>query len=204
MFRAPDGQVAQNGTATVEVLVIVPASVRSGSAPGRALAFGHGFFGGKDELESKPARLISDRLGAVLFGIDWRGMSKPDIVAVADTFADAPQRVTDFAERVHQAMASWLVTTALVRTRFVDVPELRRKDGGPLWDPSFIGYFGASQATSSAGRSRPSTTTSAARSSTSAAAASSTSCRAPARSGRSRSSCARRSPTASRASPSRR
>lgn len=145
LFRAPDGQVAQNGTATVEVLVIVPASVRSGSAPGRALAFGHGFFGGKDELESKPARLISDRLGAVLFGIDWRGMSKPDIVAVADTFADAPQRVTDFAERVHQAMASWLVTTALVRTRFVDVPELRRKDGGPLWDPSFIGYFGASQ-----------------------------------------------------------
>lgn len=145
LFRAPDGKVAQNGTAKVEVLVIVPSAVRNGAAPGRALAYGHGFFGGKNELEGKPARLISDRLGAVLFGIDWRGMAREDIVAVADTFAEDPEHVTDFAERVHQAMASWIVTTALVRTRFVDVPELRRKDGGPLWDPAFIGYFGASQ-----------------------------------------------------------
>lgn len=145
LFRAPDGQVAQNGTATVEVLVIVPPALRGGTTPGRALAFGHGFFGGKTELESTTGRTIAAKLGAITFGIDWRGMSREDIVAVADTFAETPERAADFAERVHQAMASWIVTTSLVRTRLVDLPELRRKDGGPLWDPAFLGYFGASQ-----------------------------------------------------------
>lgn len=145
LFRGPDGRVAQNGTTTVELVVVIPPELRAGAAPGRALAFGHGFFGGTSELESPTGRTIAARLGAVTFGIDWTGMSRADLVAIADTFAEAPERVTDFAERLHQAMASWLVVTSLVKTRLVDTPELRRKDGGPLWDPAFLGYFGASQ-----------------------------------------------------------
>jgi hypothetical protein len=72
-------------------------------------------------------------------------MAKSDVVGIADTFSETPERVGDFAERVHQAMANWIVVTHLVKTRLVDQPELRRNDGGPLFDPTFLGYFGASQ-----------------------------------------------------------
>lgn len=141
----PAREVEQRGEVEVELLVVIPRARLTGSTPGRPLAYGHGFFGGKDELEGTAARTIAERVGAVLFGLDWRGMSKVDLVALADTFAERPERATDFAERVHQAMASWLVASALVRGRLVGMPELRRADGGPLYDPSFLGYFGASQ-----------------------------------------------------------
>jgi hypothetical protein len=42
-------------------------------------------------------------------------------------------------------MANWLVVTHLVKNRLVDLAELRRKDGGAMWDPAFVAYFGASQ-----------------------------------------------------------
>lgn len=145
LFRGADGRVAQNGTTTTSVLVVVPKAVREGTAPGRALTFGHGFFGSRAEAESAAGRTIADKLRAVLFAIDWRGMSKDDVVGIADTFGETPERVADFAERLHQAMASWLVVTHLVKTRFGDLVELRRNDGGPLFDPGFVGYFGASQ-----------------------------------------------------------
>ena len=145
LARDGSGAVIQNGMTKADVLVVVPKAIREGAAPGRALAFGHGFFGGRGEAEGGPGRTISNRLGAVLFATDWRGMAKSDVVGIADTFAQTPERVGDFAERVHQAMANWIVVTHLVKTRFVDLPELRRKDGGPLFDPAFLGYFGASQ-----------------------------------------------------------
>lgn len=145
LSRDAGGAVTQNGSTKADVLVVVPKAIRNGATPGRALAFGHGFFGGRGEAESGPGRTISDRLGAVLFATDWRGMAKNDLVGIADTFAEAPERVGDFAERVHQAMASWIVVTHLAKTRFSELPELRRTDGGVLYDPTFIGYFGASQ-----------------------------------------------------------
>lgn len=143
--RDGSGAVVQNGMTKADVLIVVPKAIRDGAAPGRALAFGHGFFGGRGEAEGGAGRTISDRLGAVLFATDWRGMARSDVVGIADTFAESPERVGDFAERVHQAMASFIVVTHLVKTRLVDLPELRRKDGGPLFDPTFLGYFGASQ-----------------------------------------------------------
>jgi len=146
LVRDGDGRVVQNGTTTVNLHVVMPKEVRDASEAGRALAFGHGFFGGTDELDSGAGHTISSRLRAVLFGIAWLGMSKPDIGALADTLGDAPEHATDFAERVQQAMANWLVVTSLVRgSSLVEVAQLRRKDGGPAWDPSFAGYFGASQ-----------------------------------------------------------
>jgi hypothetical protein len=145
LARDASGAVMQNGMTKADVLVVIPPAIRDGVAPGRALAFGHGFFGGRGEAEGGPGRTISNRLGAVLFATDWRGMAKNDVVGIADTFSQTPERVGDFAERVHQAMANWIVVTHLVKTRFADLPELRRKDGGPLWDPTFVGYFGASQ-----------------------------------------------------------
>ncbi|MEA2747078.1 MAG: hypothetical protein QOI41_1221 [Myxococcales bacterium] len=138
------GQVVQNGTTTFTLVAVLPISVRDGSGPGRALAYGHGFFGNTDELESSAAQAISEHVSAVLFGTNWWGMSKDDIALVADTLTTHPEHFADFAERVHQAMANWLVALASIRGPLTKLPELRRASHEPFYDPSFVGYFGAS------------------------------------------------------------
>ncbi len=139
------GKIMQNGTTTFSVVVVIPTVVRDRTEPGRALAFGHGFFGNTEELEGEGARAIAEKLGAVLFGTDWWGMSKDDFTVVSDALSTRPEHVADFAERTHQAMANWLVALAAIRGPLTKLPELRRASMQPLWDPGFVGYFGASQ-----------------------------------------------------------
>lgn len=138
------GQVVQNGTTTFSMVAVLPTSVRDAAGPGRALAYGHGFFGSTDELESDAAQAIAEHTSAVLFGTNWWGMSKEDLALVADTVTTQPEHFGDFAERVHQAMANWLVALAAIRGPLTKLPELRRASQEPYYDPSFIGYFGAS------------------------------------------------------------
>lgn len=160
LFRDGGGRVTQNGTTTFEFVVHVPVSVRDAFEPGRSLAYGHGFFGGKTELDGDGARTIADRLRAVEIGIDWWGMTRDDIGVLAEAMAARPARVADFTERVHQAMANWIVMIAAVRGPLTAAPELHRPASGPgvvagpggttnagalVYDPSFVGYFGASQ-----------------------------------------------------------
>ncbi len=159
LFRGSDGHVAQNGTATFPFTVNVPESVRDRFEPGRALAFGHGFFGSQAELEGNGARTIADKLAAVEIGIDWWGMSKEDVGRVSSTLGDDPAHGADFTERVHQAMANWLVTMAAIKGPMTKLPELLRPSDGPgvvagpgggtnagqlVYEASFVGYFGAS------------------------------------------------------------
>jgi hypothetical protein len=160
LHRGPDGEVAENGTATWEFLVAVPNSVRDAYDPGRALAFGHGFFGGRDEVEGGASKAIVQKVGAVAIGIDWWGMSKPDLDAVIADVTGDTAHTGDFVERVHQAMANWLVTTAALRGPMTKLAELRRPNSGQgtseqngvsnagalLYDPAHVFYFGASQA----------------------------------------------------------
>ena len=139
------GKVAQNGTTTFTLVAVLPVSVRDRATPGRALAYGHGFFGGTGELEGDAAVTIGDRTSSVLFGTAWWGMSNDDFGFVTDTLIGHPEHVADFAERVHQAMANWLVGLAAIRGPVALLPELQNASQQPFYDPSFIGYFGASQ-----------------------------------------------------------
>lgn len=153
LFKAGPGaggaaEVAQNGTAVFRLTVVVPKVVADRAEAGRAIALGHGFFGDVAELEGAGARALAARLGAVLFGVEWWGMSRSDLVGVTDSLSQRPDHMTDFAERVHQAMANWLVATAAVKGALTRLGELHRKGqvAEPLvYDPSFVGYRGSSQ-----------------------------------------------------------
>jgi hypothetical protein len=160
LFRGADGLVTQNGTTTFDFTINVPNSVRDRFEPGRALAYGHGFFGGRTELEGNGAKTIAEQLGAVELGIDWWGMSREDVGRVSTTLGDDPPHGADFTERVHQAMANWIIATAAFRGPLAQAPELMRPAEGAgvvmgpggtsnagqlVYDPSFVGYFGASQ-----------------------------------------------------------
>ena len=145
LVHDPAGQVAQNGTTTFPLVVVIPTSIRDRAAPGRVVAIGHGFFGNTSELEGAASRAIADQTGSVLIGTEWWGMSREDLAPLTDTITTSPAHIADFAERVHQGMANWLVALAAVRGPATRLPELRRASQEPLYDPSFIGFFGASQ-----------------------------------------------------------
>lgn len=144
LSRDGAAQIVQNGTTTFQLVVAVPKVVRDRPEPGRVIAIGHGFFGSTAELEGGASRAIAEQVGAVLFGVDWWGMSKDDLATVSDTLVTAPAHVADFAERTHQGMANWLVALAAMRGPVTRLPELRRPSMAALYDPSFVGYFGAS------------------------------------------------------------
>jgi hypothetical protein len=142
--RGGDGQVELNGTATFEFTVQVPASLRDGG-DGIALLYGHGFFGERDEIEGQSARTIADSLGAVLFAIDWAGMSSDDLPEVLQDLGGDPAHTVDFAERVHQGVANWIAFSAAVTGPLAEAPELKRGGGAPIYAPAPICFLGISQ-----------------------------------------------------------
>jgi len=144
LFRGADGKIAQNGTTVVPFVVVIPTTVTSQTGPGRALAFGHGFFGSTDEILGQEAATLISTLHAVGVAIDWWGMSKADLGTVIGLLTTTPAQGGTFVERVYQAMANWMVVTRAMRTSLSTRPELERSPGQPLYDPSHVYYFGAS------------------------------------------------------------
>lgn len=132
LSRDASGVVKQNGTATVPFYAHIPNAVRDAYGPGRILCFGHGFFGtAAGEIAGSEVRKISARLSAVVIGIDWWGMSNPDQGPVANALADAPAKALAFTDRVHQAMANWMVVTAALRSTLKATDAFKRPASGP-------------------------------------------------------------------------
>ena len=146
LARDADGNVMENGTTTFDFVAVVPASVAAAAGPGLALAYGHGFFGGLAEVEGGSARTIADSVGAVLFGIVWVGMSTGDIGVLLNNLAGEPSRTVSFADRVHQAMANWIVMGAAIEGPLLAEEALQRTPGGePFYAPDPLGFIGISQ-----------------------------------------------------------
>jgi hypothetical protein len=150
LHRGPDGKITQNGMADLPFLVKVPASVRDMAGPGRALAFGHGFFGSREEIAGDAMIHVADTLGTVVVGIDWWGMSSPDRDQVIKSLTGDPTTAALFTERVPQAMANWTVMTAAMRGPLAEQEALRRPatggaPGEALYDTSNVNFLGISQ-----------------------------------------------------------
>ena len=146
LFRGPDGQVAQNGTTQLPYIANVPVSLMNGTNAGRALAYGHGFFGTRDECNAASTRHIADRLGVTMFCIDWWGMSTPDVGKLAGNITGDAQTTFVFSDRVHQGIANWLVMTAAIRGPLATQQMgFHRPDGSAVYDPTVIYYLGISE-----------------------------------------------------------
>jgi hypothetical protein len=112
LVRDGSGAVVQSGTLAFPYVALVPLTVRDDAGPARIIAYGHGFFGSRRELENDSPQLIANRLHAILISIDWWGMSEPDRFEVIDALTNRPARMLVFADRVHQALSNWIVTSA--------------------------------------------------------------------------------------------
>lgn len=133
MHRDADGQVAQNGTATFPFEAQVPVVVRDQFEPGRILTYGHGFYGGTNEIHGQSARNLSTRLHAVMFATPWWGMALEDSVKLADALESKPAQTFVSLARTHQAMANWLVFTQAIEKVMPGLAEFHRPttDGAP-------------------------------------------------------------------------
>jgi hypothetical protein len=126
------GVPARQGTAEADLFVYVPDAVRDGPDGGApVLVFGHGILGEPDDYldeEDDPSAVVevANRLGAIVVGTTWRGLTaddQPDTIEVAADFGRFPE----LTDRLAQGVAN---TLALIR--LLD-------EGALLDDPIFAG-----------------------------------------------------------------
>ncbi|GMV40911.1 MAG: hypothetical protein AMXMBFR64_26270 [Myxococcales bacterium] len=143
LHRGPDGLPAANGIVAVPFTLLVPRSAWDSGTPARFLQFGHGFFGGRGEIDGEFVRTFADRTGVVVAAVDWWGMSKDDLPVVLEKMVLDVSRSLGFTERLHQAMVNQLAL-AHALPAIAALPELQGA-GGPLLDPGHVYFYGISQ-----------------------------------------------------------
>ncbi len=142
--RDANDQVRIVGETSFPFVAQIPRTAVGATAPVRALAFGHGFFGERFESEGEAVQNIASELAAVTFAIDWDGMSMRDQSFVSYALAAEPTRALAFSDRAHQGMANWLVTTRAIRTVLAYEASLQDDDGAVIYDTSTVYFLGIS------------------------------------------------------------
>jgi hypothetical protein len=144
LHRDAAGVVAQNGTVDFPFTAVIPAAVRDASGPSGFFLYGHGFFGNIVELEADSTVGLAQAAGRTMVGTEWWGMHVSDVAKVGDALTSQPGRALDFVDRVHQAMANFLVLAAAVESMKA-LPAFRRAGGEPLLSGEAEAFMGISQ-----------------------------------------------------------
>ncbi len=130
LHRDAGGQVAQNGTVGFDYVAVIPASVRDQYDAGGTYLYGHGFFGSLSELTGSSARNIANNTHRTMLGCEWWGMSLADVGKLGDELTSNPSGVGTLPERVHQAMANWIVLSAAVEKVMPTLGDFQRPASG--------------------------------------------------------------------------
>ena len=141
--RTDGGVEPCGGTLSVPVYVGIPDAVWDDpSTPARVIHYGHGFFGGRTEIDKGPAVEFATATNTVLIGVDWYGFAQVDLASISEDIVSRPQIALRFVDRVHQAMANQIALTRAIQTT---LPELVVNDSGAtLYDSSEVYYYGLS------------------------------------------------------------
>lgn len=138
------------GEIDVDLYVHIPESLAdapAGSAP--VLVFGHGIFGTPEaylEEVDDPSRVLAlaDELGAVVVGIRWRGLTRPDLVGALNAAADFA-RIHEITDRLVQGQANMAALMALLTEGdLLDDPVFHNRSGERLPAGDRIVYYGIS------------------------------------------------------------
>lgn len=144
-----DGLPTLNGDALAYFTLIVPESLQ-GAAAGSApwLVFGHGLFRNPQHYlasSDDPEDVVdlANRMGAVVIGTEWRGLTERDI-GDAIRVARDPARFALLTDKLVQAVSNQLAMGRLSSTAFVDESFLLADDGQSLVNRDRIHYHGIS------------------------------------------------------------
>jgi hypothetical protein len=145
LTRDAQGHVVQTGTVDFPFSAVLPVSVRDASGASGVFVFGHGFFGNLGEIEDSAVRGLAQEAGRTAIGTEWWGMHVSDIAKVGDALTSRPGQAMQFVERVHQAMANFMVLSAAVKPMRA-LPAFQRAGGEALLAGDVAdGFIGISQ-----------------------------------------------------------
>lgn len=145
LVRGSDGGIEQNGTLRFPFLAQVPRVVTDGDGGVTTLVYGHGAFSTRDEALSPNPREIAAHARAVLFSIDWWGMSRADTAQILGDVSQRPARALAFTDRVQQGMANHLVLSAAIEGPLRAEAAFTSDAGVPLYPPTATRFMGISQ-----------------------------------------------------------
>jgi hypothetical protein len=147
-----DGLPMERGPAQAYFTLMVPESLQE-AAPGTApwFVFGHGIFRNPQHYLVSPDDPedvvdLANRLGAVMIGTEWRGLTERD-VGDAIRAARDPARFPLLTDKLVQGVSNQLAIGRMARTAFIDHPYLRSgeaEDALSLIDPERVYYYGIS------------------------------------------------------------
>jgi hypothetical protein len=139
------GKIAINGGTKIPFLARIPKSILTSSTPGSAFGFGHGLFGTRNEAQGGLAAKLASQGRAVVFAIDWVGMSRGDVLLITDDLVSNPYRVLRFTDRAHQSLANWFVMSHAIRKQMGELDVFRRPNRDEaLFEAAHLEFIGVS------------------------------------------------------------
>lgn len=138
-----EGKVQSTATTDVPFTVWIPNSVASGKLPGRLVQFGHGLFGSRAEADGYLSE-VAEELGLVFVAADWWGLSNDDRLNVAGAISEDLGKTTLLVDRIHQAMANFLVVAEVASQSLAELPAIKELATPALFDGSQLGFLGIS------------------------------------------------------------
>lgn len=140
--RDASGLPALQGFYQIPFTAIVPACATA-AAPAAMVLYGHGLMGTSGETAGGVQQTTAAELCAVFVGTDMRGMSTPDITAIARALSDI-SHADEVMEVIEQGMVNHITLVRAMRTTFAR--QLFVDAGGKsIVDPAKVTYYGLSQ-----------------------------------------------------------
>jgi len=134
---------ALQGFYQIPFTAIVPACAYGAAAKVGMVIYGHGLMGDSGETAGGVQQTTADELCMVFVGTDMRGMSTPDLPAVARALNDL-SRADEVMEVLEQGLVNHITLVHAMRTTFAT--QLFTDAGGAsLVDPAKVYYYGLSQ-----------------------------------------------------------
>lgn len=138
------GKPRQSGTAKYPFVLLVPKGA-SAANPAPLVAYGHGLFGSRYEVEAFDD--LAESKNYALFAMDWIGMSADDPLAVISTITSGDLgRFKTIPDRLDQGVLNALLCMRTLSGPKFGADRTMLDSGDPLpLDPTKRWYFGGSQ-----------------------------------------------------------
>ena len=142
LLRDADGLPALQGFYQIPFSAIVPTCAYGAAAKVGMVMYGHGLMGDSEETTGGVQQATANELCMVFAGTDMRGMSTPDLTAVAHALNDM-SRADEVMDVLVQGMVNHITLAHALETTFAT--GLFTDGTSSLVDPTKVYYYGLSQ-----------------------------------------------------------
>ncbi|MCU1370606.1 MAG: hypothetical protein JWO77_1800 [Ilumatobacteraceae bacterium] len=139
----PDGIPTADGTMDADFVCVVPKAATA-KDPAGTVIYGHGLLGTRDQ--ALDIGMLGASVGLGFCGLDYLGMSAPDIPSIVASFEDL-SAFRSLPDRLQQGHLSFLLLGRLLASDegFASDPTFQDADGNPTIDTGEVALLGASQ-----------------------------------------------------------